>query len=69
MAVKTQVFERWDSGSGVTPEGELEGGDRARGYVRAIMETAISASVGHPNVVRAQTCSRAANSPTAALLR
>ncbi len=58
VAVKTQVFERWDCGSDAGGEGELEGGDKARGYVRAIMETAISASVGHPNVVRGRSWTR-----------
>ncbi len=49
MAVKTTVFEAW--------EGESDVGDVAPDrsylrYVRAIMETAISASVGHQHVVR-----------------
>ncbi len=47
VAVKTMVFEAWEGDEGVS------GGDKARmRYVRAIMETALSASLGHLNVVR-----------------
>ncbi len=46
VAVKTMVFEAWEGDEGVT------GGDKARmRYVRAIMETALSASLGHLHVV------------------
>ncbi len=60
MAVKTVIFEAWTGGDDAAVGAA---GGRASPapsktqmrYVRAIMETAISASVGHPNVVRAQT--------------
>ncbi len=63
VAVKTTVFEAWE---GDGPHDQRRGGDAASTahlrYVRAIMETAISASVGHQHVVRAlgvrPTCSR-----------
>ncbi len=49
VAVKTMVFEAW--------EGESDGGAVSKNkaelrYLRAVMETAISASIGHMHVVR-----------------
>ncbi len=53
VAVKTTVFEAWEGED--THAGQNGGGATSKThlrYVRAIMETAISASVGHPHVVR-----------------
>ncbi len=55
VAIKTQVFEAWvggDDGEGAGAPGGAASKAQLK-YVRAIMETAISASVGHRNVVRA----------------
>ncbi len=52
VAVKTMVFEAWEgddssSGGAAANKAQLR-------YVRAIMETALSASLGHPHVVGAR---------------
>ncbi len=53
VAVKTLVFEAWEGGDGGGGgEDELAAPSAHLRFVRAVMETAISASVGHPNVVR-----------------
>ncbi len=55
VAVKTIVFEAWEGGgeeeAGAARGPSTAGKARLR-FVRAVMETAISASVGHRHVVR-----------------
>ncbi len=49
VAVKTFVFEAWEGGSNDTPAALAE----SKRMMRAVMETALSASLGHLHVVRA----------------
>ncbi len=64
MAVKTVAFEVWADKDAAEQARGSGGASKARmQYVQAIMETAISASVGHRHVVRALQCTASQGKP------